>query len=69
MAAPIKIRPSYASDCTFLGRLTQAVEKDNRITLETKKKALMLLGNLRIVLVDADKEVYAEQDKLAANGK
>lgn len=67
MAPPIKIRPSYASDATWVGRLRQAVEIDNRVCIETRRTILRQLGALSISLVNADSEII--EAKQLANEK
>lgn len=53
MVRPIKIRASYKNDAGFLVRLSEAIEKDGRLTSEEKQALLGHIGALITLLMRA----------------
>ena len=47
MSRRVQIRVSYSADATYLSRLLQAVERDNRLSPELKGR---IIGNLQVLI-------------------
>ncbi len=54
MPRPIKVRDSYQGDVTYLSRLSQAVNKDDRMNEPWRKMVKRKINDLIVALMNSD---------------